>query len=112
MTSTTTDDRLDWQQRSHAVLGRLLQLAKDQDLPVISWTITDAGAGPLIVGNCYTTDPIQRQRDFDAWVNAVDATEWPNGIHRDGVLKLHAHREHYDGLVSVSITAEILDDER
>ncbi|MGW5689142.1 hypothetical protein [Nonomuraea sp. NPDC003754] len=112
MINADTTERLERQQECHATLGRLLQLAKAGGLPVIAWTITDAGAEPLIVGNCYASDPIQRQRDFEAWVNALGATEWPNGIHREGVMRLHAHRERYDDEVSVSLTAEIADEER
>ncbi|MCT9931809.1 hypothetical protein N5079_16475 [Planotetraspora sp. A-T 1434] len=78
---------------------------------MIAWTITDAGAGPLIVGNCYAPDPIQRRHDFETWAEILQATAWPNGIQRDGVLRLHAHSNGFDGAVSVSVSAEFAADE-
>lgn len=95
-----------WQQRAHVALGRLLNRARVERLPVIEWMIsaTGTGAGPAIVGRCEATDPAQRVRDFQSWQDALGADPWPNGIERGANLHLHAHVDDYEGADVVIVT--------
>ncbi|WP_406319128.1 hypothetical protein OHA77_17640 [Streptosporangium sp. NBC_01639] len=98
------------QQRAYATLGALLDRAGAEQLPVISWTITDGGSGPTLVGECNATDPIQRQDDFEVWRHALGAEAWPNGLRREGRVHLHAATTNEEGVV-INIAADVFDEE-
>ncbi|GAB2443289.1 hypothetical protein GCM10027187_02370 [Streptosporangium sandarakinum] len=104
------DNQQKAQQRAYAALGRLLGQANTERLPAISWTITDGGSGPTLVGECNAADPIQRQDDFEAWRNALGAEAWPHGIRRGSGVHLHSAITDEEG-VSISLAADVLDEE-
>ncbi|MFG1751436.1 hypothetical protein [Streptosporangium sandarakinum] len=108
--SDALDERHGSQQRAYATLGRLLELADTEQLPAISWTITDGGSGPTLVGECVATDPVQRRDDFEVWRRALGAEAWPGGLRRGKGVHLHASAIDEKG-VSISLTADILAEE-
>src|ERR1035437_4611221 len=74
MTSTITDaEQIRWQRDTAAVLGKLLELAARRGLPVISWTVANAGA--RLVGHCYRHPDEDRRADFAAWREALGAPD-------------------------------------
>ncbi|MFI0424581.1 hypothetical protein [Spongiactinospora sp. 9N601] len=100
------DERLSAQREAYRALGNLLERTGREELPPISWTISDGGTGPLLVGQCFASDPIQRQQDFYAWQAAIGAEPWPDGIKRSESIHMHAAKSDYDG-VTVTLSADI-----
>ncbi len=106
-TSPITDrERLIWQRRAVRVLADLLEHAHRDSLPVVGWTVAHAGAA--LVARCFAHDPASRRSEFNAWCQALDATVWPE--HTSGsTTYLHAIAEHYDGLVTVTVLADLVE---
>lgn len=74
MVSETADrarnaEQIRWQRQAHAVLGRLLELAAEQDLPVITWIAQSEGAS--VVGECLAHPEAYRREHFTAWRAAI-----------------------------------------
>jgi hypothetical protein len=105
-TSPITDrERLIWQRRAVSVLAGLLERAHRESLPVVGWTVAHAGAA--LVARCFAHDPARRRSEFNAWCQALDATVWLE--HTSGsTTYLHAIAEHYDGLVTVTVLADLV----
>jgi hypothetical protein len=106
-TSPITDrERLIWQRRAVRVLAGLLERAHRDSLPVVGWTVAHAGAA--LVARCFAHDPTRRRGEFNAWCQALDAAIWPE--HTSGsTIHLHAIAEHYDGLVTVTVLADLVE---
>ena len=106
-TSPITDrERLIWQRRAVRMLAGLLERAHRDSLPVVGWTVAHAGAA--LVARCFAHDPARRRSEFNAWCQALDATVWPE--HTSGsTTYLHAIAEHYDGLVTVTVLADLVE---
>jgi hypothetical protein len=70
MTSTiTAAEQIRWQRDAAAVLGKLLELAAARGLPVISWTVANAGA--RLVGRCDRHSDEGRRAEWAAWREAL-----------------------------------------
>ena len=104
----TDRERLGWQRRAVRVLAELLECAQTNELPVVAWSVSHAGAA--LVARCFAHPPAQRRADFDAWCSALGASRWPertSGL----TTHLYAVAKNYDGLVDVAVLAD-LDDQR
>ncbi|MGW4475952.1 hypothetical protein ACWENQ_40320 [Nonomuraea sp. NPDC004354] len=99
------------QRRAYELLGVLLERAAREDLPVIAWTVASAQSEPILAGHCEAVDPIQRQDDFEAWRSALGAEAWPNGIKQDYGIRLHASAVDQATGVTVTLAAEVRNDE-
>ncbi|MEQ7011202.1 hypothetical protein ABN028_34025 [Actinopolymorpha sp. B17G11] len=109
-------DRWVWQRRAHLVLGQILHLGRPRPvgrgLPAIAWTIGDVGA--LVMGRADSTriDGVSPLEAFEAWREALRLQEFRD--HHDqslGQRRLTAWTRRFDGLVQVTVVAEIWDDE-
>ncbi|MET9340296.1 hypothetical protein [Nonomuraea sp. NPDC003804] len=104
-------EQSEYQRRAYEVLGVLLERAAREDLPVIAWTVASAQSEPILAGHCDAVDPIQRQDDFEAWRSALGARAWPNGIKQDYGVRLHASAADQEAGVTITLAAEIRNDE-
>ena len=100
----TDREQIGWQRRAVRVLAGLLELAARDHLPVLAWTVADAGA--RLVARCTAPDPAQRRTDFGAWCAALDAHRWP-GHTTGATTHLHAIAKDFDGLVDVAVLADL-----
>jgi hypothetical protein len=103
----TDRQQLGWQRRAVHVLTGLLERAHRDGLPVVLWSVSDAGAG--LVGRCFAHDPARRRVDFGTRCSVLDATERREGC-QGSTTHLFAVARHYDGLVSVALVADRYDD--
>lgn len=96
------------QQRAHRVLGELLECATAQNLPAIEWRV--AAFEARLFGRCTAyPEPGRRRADFEAWramLNADADEDTSNGQ----TIRLTAHAEREEGLVSIEIAADLYDD--
>jgi hypothetical protein len=93
---------------AYGVLGQLLELASRQGLPAIEWTIS--ATGWRLLGRCTGAGtPAQRRADFRAWQSALDAEVSEAAASRE-VTRLTAWAERDDGLVTITIVADLYDD--
>ena len=88
------------------VLAELLEHAQASGLPVVAWQVASAGAG--LVAQCFGRGAAQCRADFDAWCAALSATRWQERT-TGSTTHLHAVADHYDGLVTVTMAADLLD---
>jgi hypothetical protein len=95
-------ERLRSQRRAVRMLGELLD-GPGRELPPLRWTVFNHAR---LLGNIESHDPDAGRQQFDAWVQALGATPWPE---RDLGFKvtLSAERKHYDGLVTVGLVADL-----
>jgi hypothetical protein len=100
----TDREQLGWQRRTVRVLASLLAQAQRDGLPVVAWSVSDAGA--VLVARCFAHDPGRRRADFDAWCLALDAHRWPERTSA-ATSHLHAVATDYDGLVDVAVLADL-----
>ncbi|SRR6266540_4768942 len=105
----TDRERLGWQRRAVRVLAGLLERAQRDGLPVVQWSVSDAGA--RLVARCLTQDTARRRADFDAWSVALEATE-RRELRQGSTTHLYAIARHYDGLVSVALLADLFDQDQ
>jgi hypothetical protein len=98
----TDAERRGWQRRAVRVLSELLA-GPGRDLPPLRWEV-DRGAS--LVGRVEPRDSATARRHFEAWAWAVGAQTRPEFADMFGV-HLRAARDHYDGLVTVVVVAEI-----
>ena len=103
----TDAGRRGWQRRAVRVLAELLARA-GRDLPPLRWTVATRAA---LTGYVEEYDPTRARQQFEAWTAAVGATPWPERGPAGGRIHLHAVREHYDGLVTVAVIADIDEEE-
>ncbi len=101
----TDREQLGWQRRAAGVLAGLLERAHRDRLPVVTWSVSDAGA--RLVARCLAHDPAGRRADFDAWCQALDGTR--REVRQGATTHLYAEARHYDGLVSVAVLADLFD---
>jgi hypothetical protein len=105
MLPITNGERAAWQRRAAVTLVEILDAHKD--LPVIVWTV--ANAGSTLVGRISTPAPaVQATTVFDAWRQALalgERTETPGGA---GRVFLRASAVW--GAVRIAVTATVVDD--
>ncbi|MEU4718109.1 hypothetical protein AB0G06_00600 [Nonomuraea dietziae] len=104
-------DQFENQRRAYEFLGVLLERGAREALPAIAWTVASAQSEPILAGHCEAVDPIQRQNDFEAWRSALGAEAWPNGIKQEYGVRLHASATDQGAGVTVTLAAEIHNDE-
>jgi hypothetical protein len=100
----TDREQLGWQRRAVHVLAGLLERAARDGLPVVAWSVSDAGA--VLVARCFAHDPGQRRADFDAWCAALGAHRWPERT-TGPTTHLHAIAKDLDGLADVAVLADL-----
>lgn len=84
----TRTEQINWQRQAAIVLGRLLDMAAREDLPVISWTVAHAGA--RVVGTALNSVLEERRADWTAWRDALGAPDTEHEQENDGVIRLSA----------------------
>jgi hypothetical protein len=93
---------------AYRVLGQLFEVATRQNLPTIEWTIS--ASGWRLLGRCTGAGtPAQRRADFEAWRAALDADVSEAAASRE-VTRLTGWAERDDGLVTITIVADLYDD--
>lgn len=68
MPDISSTEQLAWQRQACTLLGRLLELAAKDGLPVIRWTV---GTGRELTGEFYAHPHSVRRRQFAAWKTAL-----------------------------------------
>lgn len=110
MSTRDTDQRI-WQRRTVKLLAGLLTV---RDLPILEWTITDAGA--LLTGKVKLGDYAGRDgraagaADFETWRRHLGA-ETVSDYMSMGTRHVVAIVRDYDGLVDVRIMADLPSDD-
>ena len=107
--TTTLAEQIAWQRQAVRVLSSLLTRAYNEDLPVLSWTIGNAGVS--LTGHSYDPSPARRGV-ITAWAQALGITL--NEHRRPGVITLTGAAEHLDtpqGWCTVALTCDIWDEE-
>lgn len=100
-----------WQRQATRVLGALLTRAYNENLPVLSWTIGNAGVS--LLGRSYADPSPSRREAVTAWAQAlgIHLLEHPHG---PGQITLTGAVEHLDtpqGWCTVALTADIWDED-
>ena len=90
------------QRRAVRVLSELLD-GPGRELEPIHWTVTTHAR---LQGLVESHDPMAGRQQFEAWVQALGATPWPERD-RGSVVTLSAERKHYDSLVTVGLSADL-----
>jgi hypothetical protein len=105
---TDLAERIAWQRRAAFVLADLLAQAARDQLPVLAWTVANAGC--TLTGQA--TSRSRRREDLNAWAHALGITvteyPWLSGASRlsgDGEL-----RRRRQGLVTVRLVADLYED--
>lgn len=106
VSSFTNSERLIWQQRGHAALGKVLKIARDRGLPAISWRINAIGD---LWGQCSATEPADRRAEFEAWAQAFDSSI--TDVPHLGGRRLSARFPDIAPNVKIGIGADIYEDE-
>jgi hypothetical protein len=102
----TNGERVAWQRRAAAALVEILDANKD--LPVIAWTV--ANAGSALVGRISVLVPaVEMKTVFDAWRRALVLGERIETPGRAGSMSLRASAVR--GAVRVVITATVVADD-
>ncbi|MBN6057209.1 hypothetical protein JYK22_35120, partial [Nonomuraea sp. RK-328] len=99
-------DRLHSQQRATKILETLLARIANEGLPIITWTISSDASQAILTGTCDAESADQRRSDFEAWREALAATEVPDesGV---GNARLHASvTDNYEDL-TIALVAEV-----
>jgi hypothetical protein len=71
-------EQLTWQRQAHALLGWLLEMAVDQGLPPILWTIHAGEPGPGLTGHVQADKQGPGFRAWHAAVVAIAGLEHPD----------------------------------
>lgn len=87
MPDISSAERIAWQRRATTLLARLLELAADQALPAITWTVQATGAS--LSGESRATPHALRREHFGAWKTAITAA---SGHEPD-----HGHEHRFSG---------------
>lgn len=99
-------ERALWQRRATAELAAILDAHRD--LPVIAWTVGQAGS--VLVGQVSGPAPAARVREvFGAWRRALALEEDFGHPMSGGTLWLHAAARRHQ--VKVRLTATVFDDQ-
>jgi hypothetical protein len=69
MPEISNAERIAWQRRAATLLGRLLELAANEDLPSITWTVQAAGSS--LSGQVLSHPASARRERFGAWQAAI-----------------------------------------
>ena len=107
--TTSPAQQIAWQKQAHKVLGALIDRAYREGLPPLSWTIGDAGVTLVGRANYPSGD---RRAAITAWSAALGIA-MSERLRGDGTM-LFGTAEHVDtpqGWASVTLTAEILEDD-
>lgn len=70
--------QLTWQCQAHALLGRLLEMAIEQGLPPILWTIHAGEPGPGLTGHGQADEQDPAFRAWHAAIVAIAGPEHPD----------------------------------
>ena len=110
MTPISDPERIRWQRQAVTILSHLLDRAATEHLPVLSWTIGDAGA--TLAGRSHAIPDADRGPAIQAWAAALglDVREHSHG----GMTTLTAHGKQMSlagTWASVTVTADVWDDE-
>jgi hypothetical protein len=86
---TTDADLRCWQARDARALVAMLEAGHRNGLPPLRWSL---GAGGGLVGDAdgMTARVASQRAAFDAWVDYLGATRWPERTDSSGVTRLHA----------------------
>ncbi|GAA3168014.1 hypothetical protein [Nonomuraea roseoviolacea] len=100
-------DRLHTQQRAVKVLEQLLARIANEKLPVITWTLSSDNSQVALIGTCDSDNADQRHSDFEAWRDALSATELPPEAASGGGTRLKASViDHYQD-VAIALIADV-----
>lgn len=107
----TAREQSGWQLRATRVLSELLQRAIRENLPPVTWTITDSGAA--LVAHCYGRPDrgVDRRTQWETWRTVLGAEAWPERTDGAGNTHLHAVAKRFDGLVNVAVIADLFPEE-
>ncbi|MBB6351255.1 hypothetical protein FHU36_007838 [Nonomuraea muscovyensis] len=98
-------DRLHSQQRAAKVLETLLARIANEGLPIITWTISSDASQAILTGTCDAESADQRRSDFEAWREALAATE-VSDVSEGGSTRLRASvTDDYEDLI-IALIAE------
>jgi hypothetical protein len=98
----TVQERARWQRRAVRVLGELLA-AEGRNLRPLRWTVATRAS---LTGHFEEYDPAAGRQRFEVWVQVLGAIPSPER-QSGGRVHLHAVRQHYDGLVTVAVLADL-----
>ena len=94
-----------WQRRAVAALSRLLYVAAEENLPVLTWTVNPGGCG--LTAHSGHRDMTERLAAYQAWVTFLGAGHG-EAVTRDGERSHIAEaRDRTDSLVRIVIAARI-----
>lgn len=100
-------DRLHSQQRAVKVLEQLLARIANENLPVITWTLASDNSQVALTGTCDSESADRRRGDFDAWRDALSATELPSEPVGAGGTRLKASViDNYED-VAIALIADV-----
>ena len=98
----TQQERAWWQRRAAGELGSILD--RHPDLPVIAWTVGQAGS--VLIGHVNGLSPAaQVRRAFEAWQSALALRDYHEDLTGSGTACLHAGIRR--GQVKVRLTATV-----
>ena len=106
VSSFRNSERLVRQQRGHAALGVVLKLARERDLPAITWRINVIGD---LWGQCSAPHPVTRLAEFEAWAQAFDGSI--TDVPHLGGRRLSARFPDIAPNVRIGVGADIYEDE-
>jgi hypothetical protein len=103
----TNATRRRWQHTAYELLGEFLALAREHDLPVITWIVSEYS----VVGECHQRDMSDRERAFQAWVGAL-RLERRAEVAGSGMrsLRASAERRGNGSVIEVGVTADLLEE--
>ena len=103
-------DRLAWQRGALLILDSLLKASIKTDLPVISWTIGNAGAN--LVGRASGYPEQDRRAEITAWADHLGIT-LAEHRHASGLVNLTGKTERRQGgaRATIVLTAEWFTDD-
>jgi hypothetical protein len=100
----TDADRRVWQERAYLLLGELLKLGREKDLPLLCWQVSDA---PTLLGEALGVDQGKRRAAFEAWVSALKLDRQPE-VSSGSQVHLRAVTKDWGGRrVDVGVVADI-----
>jgi hypothetical protein len=102
---TDSAEQIAYQRRAVAALSRLLYLAAEENLPVLSWSVNPGGCG--LSANCEHRDMTERLAAYQAWLPVL-GSESREAVTRDGERSYVTEtRDREDPLVRIVIAARI-----
>jgi hypothetical protein len=104
----TAREQSGWQLRATRVLSELLQRAIRENLPPVRWTVSATGD---LVAHCYAASAVDRRTAWETWRTVLGAAAWPERTDSAGITHLHAVAKRFDGLVDVTVLADVFPDD-